>query len=301
MIKVVEDPESRGMSVGAQNSSQDYILNVVTTAGESEAELYLFAIQATQPYLSSGLIRNDIKLTPRGAPNLWRVTIGYGTTGVGGGDQPLGGTGNDGGPPQQPQGPQSPQESLKGGWSFSIQAPTLHITQSLGTVGAYKRGGGAPKNFGGRIGVDQEGATIGCDIPPPARFTFKRTTARAVVTQAYLDVLSELAGRPNNAPFYFWQEGEVLFQSAEGQYTAGEGWSINWTFAVEKNDPNVIICDGLPHPPATILKYGWDYMWVLEETIEDPAQGGRVVQYPGAVYLERVLKFADFSLLEIGT
>lgn len=301
MIRMQESPDSRDLHYGASGGGQTLRLTAITTAGETESQIWIYALQQSDPYFN-GFIRQDIKVRRGSGPNHFTIEIEYGPSGVGGGDQPLGGVGNDGGPPDQPTGPESQATPLTSGWSFSIQAPTLHIEQSLVTLVRLGRDGDVDKapDYKGRIGVDRDGTTLGCDVPPPARFTFSRTVAKAVVTQAYLDVLSDLAGKVNDSAFYFWQAGEVLFQSAEGQFSREEGWSITYKFAVEKNNPNVIICDGLPPLFATISKPGWAFLWVREEEITDPATQKRVTQ-PAAAYVEMVIEERDFSLLEIGT
>ncbi|MBP3955501.1 hypothetical protein J8F10_09425 [Gemmata sp. G18] len=309
-IRVVESPDSGDLHYGAQGGGQVLKYTVVTTAGETKAAVFLAALAGTLPYLN-GFVRNDLKIESKnGAANVYAVEVNYGTTGVGGGDQPLGGVGNDGGPPMTPSGPGSPTTPLTSGWTFRIQAPTLHLTTSLGTVDKAKRGGGAAPDFKRRIGVDRDGKTQGCDVPPAAAFTFSRTIARATVTQGYLNTLSAIAGKPNNAPFYGWEEGEVLLMSAYGTYTQNDGWSITFEFGVQKNDNNVIVCgpsapgatDGLPAipGPGVFTKKGWEYLWVKEEEIPDPVTGA-IVTVPGYAYIEKVLEPADFSLLEIGT
>ncbi|MBP3955500.1 hypothetical protein J8F10_09420 [Gemmata sp. G18] len=309
-IRIVEAPDSGDVHYGASGGGQTLRYTAHTTAGENKADIFLYALAGTVPFLN-GFIRNDLKVDSKdGAPNVFTVTVEYGTTGVGGSDQPLGGVGSDGSPPTNATAPAAPNTPLTSGWSFSIQAPTLHITQSKETVDRAKRGGGVPRNFRGAIGVSMNGPDMeveGCDVPPPASFTFKRTVPRANVTQEYLDTLSQIAGKPNDADFYFWKAGEVLLQSADGTYTQGEGWSITFQFGIEKNNDNVIICgpsapgaaDGLPAipGPGVLTKRGWDYMWVLYGKTD---VSGQMVKQPEAVYIERVFDYADYSRLEIG-
>ena len=301
-IRIVEAPDSGDVHYGASGGGQTLRYTAYTTAGETKAAIFLYALAGTLPFLN-GFIRNDLKVESKnGAANLYTVTVEYGTTGVGGSDQPLGGPGSDGSPPTNATAPAATNAPLTSGWSFSIQAPTLHITQSKETLIKLERGGGVAQNFFGAIGVSSNGPDMeieGCDLPPPAAFTFKRTVPRATVTQAYLDTLSSIAGRPNDADFYFWKAGEVLLQSADGTYTQGEGWSINFQFGIEKNRDNIVICDGLPAIPApgVLTKRGWDYMWILYAKTD---VGGRMVKRPLSVYVERVFDYADYSLLEIG-
>lgn len=292
MIRLPEDPESRDLHYGSQGGGQTLRFTAITTAGESEVLVYLHALVNTPPYFN-GFIRQDIKVTRKGAPHLFGVLVEYGTTGVGGGDQPLGGPGGDGGPPATPTAPAADNTPLASGYAFSIRAPRLHLTQSRATVASYKRGGGPAPDFKRAIGVDKDGKPEGCDVPPDPRFTFKRTVARATVTPGYLETLEALAGRPNDAPFYGRAAGEVLYLAADGQYTQGDGWSITHEFGVEANETGIAICAGLDG----IAKKGWEYLWVLYEEVRD---GNKVLTVPAAAYVEEVLRPAPFHLIEIG-
>lgn len=295
-IHFVESPDSRDLSFGAQDGGQTFRATVATDAGETELQIWMFALQNSVPYYN-GFIRQKISVKSKGAPNLWAVEIEYGTTGLGGGDQPLGGTGSDGAPPDQPTAPESPTASLTSGWSFSIRAPRLHITESHETISMTLRNPlpGAAPNFRNKIGVDKDGKVVGVDWPPEPAFTFKRTVACATVTQAYLNTLSKIAGGVNKDPFYGWATGEVLFVSADGQFTQGEGWSVTFEFGVEKNRIAILITGGLSAP----AKKGFEYMWVLDMEESDLASG-LLVTVPRAVYVEQVLEPVDFSLIRIG-
>jgi hypothetical protein len=293
-LRITEDPKSRSLEYGAQNGGQTLSFNVVATAGETETDIWLFALLNSSPYFN-GFIRNNVKVDPQGG-TLFGVTITYGTTGVGGGDQPLGGEGNDGGSPTNPSSPASDSTPLTSGYSFSISCPRIHYTQSRQTISSTKRGGGVAPDWKGAIGIDTSSGVNkiqGADWPPDAAFSFSRTFARATVTQGYLETLALLAGRPNNAEFYGFDEGEVILLQADGQFTQGEGWSITMKFGVSLNDTDIVICDGLTVPE----KLGWNYLWVLYADVQD---GNDVRTWPEAAYVEEILRPVDFSLLEIG-
>jgi hypothetical protein len=302
-IRMQESPDSRDLHYGAQGGGQTFRLTAITTAGETEAQVWIYALQQSEPYFN-GFIRQDIKVRRGSGPNYFTVEIEYGPSGVGGGDQPLGGAGNDGGPPTEPTGPGSDTAALKSGWSFSLRVPRLHITQSNLTMLRVARTGffnGVAPNYRGAIGVSDDGKEVeGCDWPPEPAFTIGRTTARPVVTMGYIEAIRSVLGRPNVAPFYQRAAGEVMLLQADGQYSRDEGWSINWTFGVEANNPNVLICDGLPPLFASIAKKGFEYLWILYVLDED-APAGQMVKVPGAAYVEQIVEPADYSLLEIGT
>lgn len=293
-IRLRESPDSRELHYGASGGGQTLKFTAVATGGESEPEVWVYALQNTSPYFN-GFVRQDVKVSRQAGP-LFTVEVEYGTTGVGGGDQPLGGAGNDGGSPSNPTAPAGDSTPLTSGYSFTVNCPRVHFTQSRLTVSATKRGGGVALDFKGKVGVEKSEGGMkvqGVDFPPEPRLTISRTWARAQVTQGYISTLLNLAGRPNNAPFYNWDAGQVILMSANGQFTQGEGWSITGQFGIEENEINIVICAGLVVP----AKKGWEYLWVYDEWVRD---GNDKVLVPGAAYVEELLRPASFALMEIG-
>lgn len=297
-IRVRERPDSGGISYDASGGGTTLRYTVVTTAGETEAQIYTAALFGSFAYYN-GFIRNKITVEPSPGPNVWAVTIEYGTTGVGGGDQPLGGAASDGSPPPNPTGPPTSSTPLTSGWSFSIRAPRLNYKRSFQVVGSAGYDGAAPLDHKGAIGVSADKKEVeGVDWPPEPAFTFSRTVARATVDVNYLETLALLAGRPNDAAFYGFDPECVLLLEASGQYTEGEGWSINFTFGVELAEAVVEIVPGLlPKAPDTLSKQGWHY---LDVHYEQAVDGAKVTLRPVAAYVHRIVRAVDFGLLEIG-
>lgn len=292
-IRMQESPDSRDLHYGASGGGMTFRLTAVTTAGETESQVWLYALTQSQPYFA-GFIRNDIKVRRQSGPNLFTVEIEYGTTGVGGGDQPLGGTGNDGGPPNTPTAPaEEATTPLTSGYSFTVSVPRLHITQSLATTQAVGLGGTIPVDYKGAIGVSKDGKIEGCDVPPEGPLAWSRTVARPNVTVAYLKTLKAIAGRPNDQKFYHFDVGECLYMGANGTFTEGEGWSITHQFAAGVNETDIVIRDGLTVP----LKLAFEYLWV---SYKDFDVAGQVVTLPAAAYVEAVLAPANFALIDIG-
>lgn len=293
-ISMFEEPDSRDLHYGANGGGQTVRLNAITTAGETESQVWLFALLNSPPYFN-GFIRNDIKVRRKGAPHLFSVEVEYGTTGVGGGDQPLGGAGNDGGPPATPSGPGADTTPLTSGYSFSIRAPQLHLLQSIKNISRTARAGQAVIDHGGAIGVGKDGKIEGCDVPPQPSMTFKRTVGRADVTAAYLRTLRNLVGKVNNAEFYKQAKGEMIFLAAEGQFTQGDGWSITHEFGGEQNRVNIGIDNNAIVVPA---KEGFEYLWV---EFRERDTGGNLAPVAAVAHVEQVFEYGDFSLIEIGT
>lgn len=290
-MRFKEPHDSRELTDGASGKSQKFKGTVIATDGEDELAVRLF-VYSVAPPTYNGLIRGDVHVATVHAGKLYSVEVDYGTTGVGGGDQPTGGADSDGGPPTQPTAPAGPDDPLVSGYSFQVNCPRIHFTRSRVT-NATGRGGSDPPDFKGFVGVDKEGRVAGVDFPPDPATTFTRTWARATVTQGYVARLARLAGHPNIATFYGWQPCEVILMSASGQFTQGEGWTITATFGVEEGEVDLEICDGLTVPE----KGGWEYLWTRDEEIND---GGLVVTVPQAAYVEELLDRVDFGLIEIG-
>lgn len=294
-IRIRESPDSRDLHYGASGGGVTLKFTAITNDGESESDVWLFALANTSSTLD-GFIRSDVKVSPQSGP-LFTVTVDYGTTGVGGGDQPLGKEDNSGNPPDNPQAPDNSTTPLTSGWSFSINAPRIHFTQSRRTVASAGRNGSTPPDFERAIGVDSDNKVAGCDWPPDAAFTFTRTVAAPRVTMGYLEILENLAGRVNDAPFYGRAADEVLLMSAQGSYTSGEGWSVTFTFGVSSNETNVEVSPNLPFGGDTLPKKGWQYLWVLHKEIN---AGGKIVAVADAAYVEEIVRPAPFGLLNIG-
>lgn len=284
-IVMKETHESRKLHYGANGGGTSII--GFAFGSTDEAAIYAFALTYSPPTLN-GFIRNDIQVDPLGG-DCWKVAVEYGTTGQGGGDQPTGTT------PTPPSGPADDTTPLTSGFSFSLTPFSTHITHSLATVFAMKPDGTDAPSFDGAIGVDEEGKVEGCDIPPAATFTFKRTVARATVTRGYLKTLRTLCGRTNDAPFYGFETCEVLYTGCDGQFTQGEGWSLTHTFGSEENVADVGLAG---FEDIDIPKKGFEYLWVYYEWV---IRDGKRIKVPAAAYVEQVLKSGDFAGLDIGT
>ncbi|MBN2377068.1 MAG: hypothetical protein JXD22_11745 [Sedimentisphaerales bacterium] len=175
-------------------------------------------------------------------------------------------------------------------FEFDTTGGTKHITQSLGTIGAYAPAGYTAPDYGGAIGVNGE-EVQGVDITVPA-FKF---SSHHIIENASANALvyRNLTGCVNNATFMGFAAGEVLFLGARGVEQQSPEWGVDFHFAAGANATNLIVGD------ITVLeKYAWDYLWVRYETEEDVAAGS-IVKRPVAAYTERVYPWANFGLLGI--
>lgn len=282
-IRHVELRDSRSFNYGARGGS--LTLRYLVWGSTSEGDVYEYVV-ANSPEVQSGFIRQQISPTHEGN-GFWRTEVEYGTSGLGGGDQPTGGT------PTDPAAPSSGDEPLKSGFAFQVEPLKGKITQSIRNISITTRAGRPERDFKGAIGVDKDGKVDGCDVPPQPSGTWTRTVFRPFLGFGYYRALLECAGRMNRFEWYGFPPGSLIYLGAEGTYTQGEGWSITHKFGAEPFRTNIAISDGITVPE----KRGFDYIWTL---YEDVTQAGVVVTQPVAAYVEQVLEEADFSIIGIG-
>lgn len=263
-VTVTEKWESREQSAGEQ-PSVDLRFLVVGTPDDIAAHSELIA---QTPTTYNGLVRQSTHLE-RIAEEAWEGSVRYG--------------------------PYEPPQTGDSSFSFDTGGGTQHITQSLGTAGAWGAAGIFPPNFHGAIGATQD-SIDGVDITVPV-YNFNEThyIDPVFVTGAYKAALFYLTGTVNNGGFRGFAAGEVLFLGAAGSVRGQEHWEITYRFAAS---PNVV---GLSVGSiGGIAKRGWDYLWVRYADVEDSA-AKMLVKRPLAVYVEQVYPFTNFAGLGIGT
>jgi hypothetical protein len=184
------------------------------------------------------------------------------------------------------------KETGQSTFSFETGGGTQKITQSLGTR-SYAPAGQTAPDFGGAIGVTENGVD-GVDITVPT-FNFSEThyIAAENVTEAYKLLLYAATGRVNSQPWRGYAAGEVLFLGASGSERSAADWEITFKFAASPNVANLVIGD-----ITGITKYGWEYLWVRYEDTEDAA-AKCLVKKPKAVYVEQTYKTVNFATLGI--
>ncbi len=225
------------------------------------------ALIAGSPALYGGLIRQTSHIE-RIAEDAWEGSVRYGA----------------------PDAPEIGESSF----SFDTGGGNQHVTQSLGTVGAYAAPGGTAPNFRGAIGVTQD-SVEGVDVTVPVySFSETHSLAASAVTGAYKAALFFLTGAVNNAPFKGFAAGEVLFLGASGSKRGQDDWEITFKFAASPNATGLVVGD-----ITGIAKKGWEYLWVRYADAEDTS--ARVlVKKPVAAYVEQVYPYGNFAGLGIG-
>lgn len=262
-ITVQELWDSREHQIG-EDASIDLRFVVSGTDDDVAAHTELLNVA---PVLYAGLVRQSSHLE-RLAETTWQASVRYGIY--------------------------EPPQTGDSSYNFETGGGTQHVTQSLGTVGAWAAPGLVPPNFHGAIGVGKD-SIDGVDITVPV-YNFGEThyLPAAAVTPGYKAALFRLTGTVNAFPFRGFDVGEVLFLGASGSKRGQDDWEIAYKFAAS---PNAL---GLSVGSITgINKRGWDYLWVRYADVED-SSAKMLVQRPIAAYVEQVYPYRDFSGLGIG-
>lgn len=180
-------------------------------------------------------------------------------------------------------------------FAFDTGGGTKHLNQSLKTDGRYPND--AP-DFGGAIGVDNEGNVNGVDVTMPVlNFTETHTLNGNRVSTSYKKTLADLTGTVNKSGFRGFAAGEVLFLGASGTKRSKKisaPWEITYRFAVSPNQTGLQVGD-----IKVARKYGWDYLWVRYAD-KVAANGKNVVKKPVAAYVEMVYPRGDFGKFGLG-
>jgi len=176
--------------------------------------------------------------------------------------------------------------------SFEVAGSQTKMTHSLGTRGAWAANGMSPRNYGGLIGVTDDGVE-GVDIDT-AVSTFSETVYFYpwFLTSSYVAFLARAYGCVNTSAFRGFDVGEVRFLGASGSYRSGDKVAeLTFKFAVSPNAQNIRIGN------MTIpFKYGWDYLWVRWAEMK---YGNVSVKVPIEAYVEKVYQGLNFYSLGI--
>ncbi|GHT16608.1 hypothetical protein FACS1894189_0690 [Planctomycetales bacterium] len=176
--------------------------------------------------------------------------------------------------------------------SFEVSGSQTKMTHSLGTRGAWAANGASPRNYGGLIGVTDDGVE-GVDIDT-AVSTFSETVYFYpwFLTTNYIAFLARAYGCVNINPFRGFASGEVRFLGASGSYRQGDKQAeLTFKFAVSPNAQNIRV--GSMTIP---FKYGWDYLWVRWA---DMKYNNVTVKVPIEAYVEQVYQGLNFYSLGI--
>lgn len=178
-------------------------------------------------------------------------------------------------------------------FGFSTNGETIHIERSIGVVSGASRidiGGPVPETYG-LIGAHKQGID-GIDITDRGlTFTVTAYFTPGIWVTGVIPILAALSKCYNNALFYGFPAGEVLFDYAEGQGSAYKYVPVTFYFV---HKPNVNGAIDFPFPPLAML--GHD---VVDYRYTDDISAGNLVIWPSYRYVHRVRYPGNFNLLGI--
>ncbi len=283
-VTVVEDPDSRDISIGRPESFQRrmYTISKATSHGEAVEALANKApglIDIWEGGEQRGfffLPRVRIDAVPAGGPNIWKGFADYSSF--------------------------APDE-----FAFEIGGGTEHIVHNdRGPTFRYGVGAEVPEDLHGVIGYEQDGesGTVnGVDIPPnnlSEQYYRKKLFLPGQINEDYIATLNSMRFAVNNAAFYGLAKGEALFLGVSGR-SQGNEWELNFRWAASENRTNIKISGRDSGGNAGIItvteKHGWDYLWLRLATFVGTKD---LVKAPVAAYVERLLPRKNFGLLGIG-
>lgn len=262
MATIIERFDSRETTRSSESPAVDLIYMV---EGSEDDATVRALVEGTIPAIYAGLVFQSYHIAHQGG-GVWEVSARYGKS--------------------------QPKETGDSSFSFDTGGGTIHVTQSLATLGSYAPPGKTAPSFQGAIGVSTD-SVEGTDITSPI-YNFSEThyLPVAYVTGAYKATLFFLTGKVNAGGFKGFAAGEVLFLGASGSQRGEDDWEISFRFAASPNAMGLTI-----GPISGINKRGWDYLWVRYADAEDQHV---LVKQPLAVYVEKLYEEANFGLLGIG-
>lgn len=183
-------------------------------------------------------------------------------------------------------------------WSFDTSGGTIKLTTSKNTT-KYAPSGRTAPDFQSAIGVKNTGKDAepeGVDVVIPGlKLTGNYKWAAGSLDIAYVKTIAAMTGSTNNAIFYGFAIGELLFLGMTGELTPVGTTEVQYNFLASANATGLTI-----GAISSIAKKGHEYLWVAFEAADD-ATAKKLVQRPLGIYVERVYDPADFSVLGIGT
>lgn len=276
----VEDGESRAATIArkGRRATSTYVKSFKVFGTQDDNELHA-AINAKfsaeqywqYPNEPSVKLRAEQYTVSYLGDNAWQVQVTYEKEGANDGESPL-----------------------KRSRSFDTTGGTQHMTQAF----EESRYGTDAVDQKKAIAVDSNGVNGVDVIVPQLQWQETYEVPDAYVTSAWIRGVAGVTGTTNNATFRGFERGEVLFVGCTGSHEwdeqKGNGpWSLSFRFIASKNVTNETVGD-----ITGISKRGHEYLWVR---YEEDVTGSQLLKKPKAVYVNRVYRESDFSLLGIGS
>jgi len=178
---------------------------------------------------------------------------------------------------------------------YSISVETGGGTQHVDFALSQRVYGASAPDSHGAIGIN--GDTIeGVDIIVPVyKWTIRRVIPAEWMSLAYMRTMAAITATVNDAPFWGFEAGEVLFEGATGSGQSVAAAEVTFRFASLPNQSNLQVGNG---EIAGIQKYGWEHLSVRWESTEDNL-AARLTKKPVGVYVSQVYRYSSFSVMGI--
>lgn len=279
VIRTEEGSETRTHAFSSGKSvwpvtSREVSFLVMGANSKSEA---FDAVLDESPEVEDGLLRKSVRFDGFDGEGVMSFTAVYeqqaesGSAGVGGDSS------------EEPQ------------MSFDCSGGTAHIVRSLNQQ-KWK----TEPNPGGMIGWNgkpgQEAEYAGVDVVTATmRESYTLQMRPSQLTTSYKRMLANLTGKVNSKSFKGWEAGEVLFLGASfsGNQSGSDRITVTFNFAIQQNESAVPIS-----PELAINKRGWEYIWTITKTVDDPETKTTKVELVNA-YVEQVYPYEDFGKLKL--
>lgn len=176
---------------------------------------------------------------------------------------------------------------------FSTGGGTTRVSQAKENIGNYALSG-TPPDFEGAMNVVGDGPdqrVEGVDIVTPnLEFTITKYFEYESITTATMASWSLITGTTNDAIFFKFPIGTILFLGVDGQARGTTDWELTFRFAASPNRSSLTV-GGI----TGILKGGWHYLWTRFGKVADPASN-QLVERVTSVHVDRTYDPADFSV-----
>ena len=276
-IFVFETPESRKRRGSNDDNSNTATLQYGcygTTDDQSAGD----AIVAVAPVTFRGLEQKTLDLTPLGG-DIWMASLEY----VNANNQK-----------------EKDRTNEVDEWKISFSGGDQTQLVKFAEAGSTTSYPSEAPDYKGAIGVDVSDGKItvqGLEVPIAGgtELTIHFRKAKASITTEYVDLLDSLRGKKNDATFFGFARGRLLFLKADGTDASRGDPEVDFRFLIDVDQNGLAFGDitGVDKPAHDVLDIVWDY------DTDDEAKV--LVPTPLAVYVHEIHKEADFEDLGIGT
>lgn len=142
---------------------------------------------------------------------------------------------------------------------------------------------------------DDRGGVNGIDIPRPMlSFSIRGYYGKGTFTLNSLQGLNGYVGRPNKLAWKGFAPHTVRLSGVTGSDSNPDYDEITWNFEAMPSQNNITVQSPLGDITG-INKRGWDYLWLVTETHNDP--GGWAAQAPACVVVDQIMPEIDLNLI----